>query len=141
VTRISFLTSPDRCTPKAAEDCTTAISTLHEGSAVTCCSNSHRTRLRSRTNIFPSEVKVVYAPVSDETKGVEISPLTSAQSASPRLRKAIIENSDRDPVVGIAELGLNILKGNCKIARCGCDRMRKHKDVLRRLFKQGCRYR
>ena len=36
-------------------------------------------RLRFRTNTFPSEVTVVYAPVSDKADTVEISPPTSTQ--------------------------------------------------------------
>jgi hypothetical protein len=49
---------------------------------------------------------------------------------SPRLRQAIIENSDRDLMLGIAELVLNVLNGNCKISKRGVDRLLKHKAVL-----------
>jgi hypothetical protein len=38
--------------------------------------------------------------------------LQALKSASPRLRKAIVENSDKDLVLGIAELAPNVLNGN-----------------------------
>jgi hypothetical protein len=59
--------------------------------------------------------------------------LQALKFASPQLRKAIVENSDRDLVLGIAELVLSFLNGNCKISKCGVDRLRKHKAILRRL--------
>ena len=56
-----------------------------------------RDDLRIRTDIFPSEFTVIYAPV----------------------------NSDKDLVLGIAEMVPNVLKGNCKISRMGIDCLRK----------------
>jgi hypothetical protein len=94
-------------------------------------------RLRLRTNIFPSEITVVYAPVGDERIRSNYHLLQALKKASPRLRKAILENSDRDVVLGIAELALNVLNGNCKISRSGAERLRKHKTVLRRLVDRG----
>jgi len=38
--------------------------------------------------------------------------LQALKSAWPRLRKAIMENSNKGLVLGIAELALNVLKGN-----------------------------
>jgi len=63
--------------------------------------------------------------------------LQTLKCASPRLRKAIIENWENDLVLGIVELALNVLNGNCKISRCGADRLRKHKIVLRRQDGRG----
>jgi hypothetical protein len=59
------------------------------------------------------------------------------KSVLPRVRKAIIKNSDRDLVLGIAQLALNVLNGNCKIFRSSTERLRKHKTVLRRLVDKG----
>jgi len=63
--------------------------------------------------------------------------ITSYKRSLPRLRKAIIENSDRNLVLGKAELALIVLNGNCKNFRCGADRLRKHKNVQRRLVDKG----
>jgi len=63
--------------------------------------------------------------------------LQALKNAPPRLRKAILENSKRDLVLGIAELALNVLNGNCKISRSGVDRLRKHKTVLRHIVDSG----
>jgi hypothetical protein len=57
--------------------------------------------------------------------------LQAPNSASPRLRKAIIENSEKDLVLGKTELMLIALNGKCKICRFGADRLGKHKSVLR----------
>jgi len=57
--------------------------------------------------------------------------------ASPRLRKAIIENWENDLVLGIVELALNVLNRNSKISRYGADMLRKHKIVLQRLDGRG----
>jgi hypothetical protein len=94
-------------------------------------------RLRFRTLIFPSEVTVVYAPVGYEKNRSNYHLLQALKAASPRLRKAILVNSNRDLVLGIAELAINVLNGNCKISKSGVDRLRKHKTVLRRLFDIG----
>lgn len=63
--------------------------------------------------------------------------LQALNSASPRLRKAFVEYSDKDLVLGIVELTLNVLNGNGKISNSGVDQLRKHKTVLRRLFDKG----
>jgi hypothetical protein len=59
--------------------------------------------------------------------------LHALKVASPRLRKAIVENSDKGLVLGIAELVLNVLNGNCKITDASTKRLRKHKGALRRM--------
>jgi hypothetical protein len=63
--------------------------------------------------------------------------LQALENASPRLRKAILENSNRDLVLGIAEFALNVINGNCKISKSGVDQLRKHKTVRRRLVDSG----
>jgi len=40
-------------------------------------------------------------------------------------------------VLGIAELALNVLNGNCKISKISVDRLRKHNTDLRRLVDSG----
>jgi len=64
-------------------------------------------------------------------------PLHALKSASPRLRKTIIENSDKDLALGIVDLEINVLNGNCKNSKRGVDQLRKHKIVLRRLTNRG----
>jgi hypothetical protein len=59
--------------------------------------------------------------------------LHALKVAPPRLRKAIVENSDKGLFLGIAELVLNVLKGNCKISDASTKRLRKHKGALRRM--------
>jgi len=76
-----------------------------------------------RINIFPSEVTIVQSPVDDETNTVELSPLTSYEDISPRLRKNTIENSDGDLVRRIFELAQNVLNGNCIISSTAADRL------------------
>jgi hypothetical protein len=56
--------------------------------------------------------------------------LQALKSSSPRLRIAIIKNSERDLGLGIAELALSILNGNCKISKRRVARLHKHKAVL-----------
>jgi len=63
--------------------------------------------------------------------------LQATKYALQRLRKAIINSSDRDLVLGIAELALNVQKGNCKISKTGVDQLRKLKIFLRRLVDKG----
>jgi hypothetical protein len=94
-------------------------------------------RLRFINQIFPSEVTVVYAAVRYEKDRSNYHLLQALKNASPRLRKAIFQNWNRDLVLGIAEVSLNVLNGNCKISKCGVDRLRKHKTVLRRLVDIG----
>ena len=93
--------------------------------------------LRFRTHNFPSEVTVVYAPLGYEKDTVELSPFTSAQAGVATTAKTILENSNKDLVLGIAELALTVLNGNCKISKNDVDRLRKHKSVLRRLVDSG----
>jgi hypothetical protein len=59
------------------------------------------------------------------------------KDASPRLRKAILENSDKGVVLSIAELVLNVLNGNWKISDASAKRLRKHKGSLRRTIDRG----
>jgi hypothetical protein len=63
--------------------------------------------------------------------------LQALKSAPPRLRKAIVENSERDLMLGIAELALNILNWNCNFSKSVVERLRKHKTVKRRLLGSG----
>jgi len=75
--------------------------------------------------------------VGDETDRSNYHLLQALKSASHRLRKAIIENSDMDQVLGIAELALKVVNGNCNISRCDADSLRKHKNVLQCLVDKG----
>ena len=55
------------------------------------------------------------------------------KSASPKLRKAVIENSNKELVYSIAECALNVLKGRCNLSECTKRKLRKHRVLLRRL--------
>ena len=50
------------------------------------------------------------------------------KSANPRLRKALLETSNKDVTLGIIEAALNMLNGNLR-----CQTSRLHKAVLRHL--------
>jgi hypothetical protein len=63
--------------------------------------------------------------------------MQALKKASARLPKAIIENSDEGIVLVMAELALNVLNGTSKISRCGAERLRKHKIVIRELVDKG----
>jgi hypothetical protein len=56
--------------------------------------------------------------------------LQALKSSSPRLRIATIKNSERDLGLGIAELALSILNGNCNISKSGVDRLHNNKAFL-----------
>jgi len=55
------------------------------------------------------------------------------KTAQPKLRKAIISNSNRELVHCISECILNILNGNLKLTDCSKRKLRKHKTVLRKV--------
>lgn len=40
-------------------------------------------------------------------------------------------------MLGIAELALSVVNGNCTISKSGVDRLRKNKTLLRRLVDKG----
>jgi hypothetical protein len=87
--------------------------------------------LRFPTAIFPSEITVVYAPLkNNEEDKVKYHILHVLKSANPRLRKTILQTSNKDVILGIMEAALNVLNGNF---RCSTNRLRKHKAVLRHL--------
>lgn len=51
--------------------------------------------------------------------------------AKPRLRKAIISNSDDDLIQTISEIAYNTIKGNCSVDKQTCEKLRKFKKPLR----------
>jgi len=55
------------------------------------------------------------------------------KTAQPKLRKAIISNSNRELVNCISECILNILNCNLKLTDCSKRKLRKHKTVLRKV--------
>ena len=52
------------------------------------------------------------------------------KSAKPRIRKEVLETSNKDVILGIIEAALNVLKG---VLRSQTNRLRKHKSGLRHL--------
>jgi hypothetical protein len=55
------------------------------------------------------------------------------KTATPKLRKVIISNSNSELIKSIAECILNVLYGNVTVTECGKRKLRKHKTVLRTL--------
>jgi hypothetical protein len=52
------------------------------------------------------------------------------KTATPKLRKAIISNTNSDLIKSSAECILNVLYGNVTLTECGKRKLRKHKTVL-----------
>lgn len=53
--------------------------------------------------------------------------------AKPKLRTSILKLADPDLIRGVAEIALNILKGNIKISKSCKTKLAAHKNLLRRL--------
>ena len=63
--------------------------------------------------------------------------LQALKTASPRVRKAILKNADRELILSIVECALNVLNGNCKLSDCNKRKLAKFKTVLRALCKKA----
>jgi len=59
------------------------------------------------------------------------------QSAKPKLRKAILENSDRALVFAICEICDNLLRGNIPLSESHKTKLKRHRDKIRRLAQKG----
>ena len=59
------------------------------------------------------------------------------KAATPKLRKAIVSNCDRELVHSICECGLNELNGNVRLSDCVALKLRKHRTVLRKGGRQA----
>jgi hypothetical protein len=55
------------------------------------------------------------------------------KSAKPKLRKAILQEADKELILAIVECVLNVLNDNCKLRICIKHKLCKHKYLLRRL--------
>ena len=55
------------------------------------------------------------------------------KTATPKLRKAIVANCDRELVNNVCESVLNVLNGNVRLSACVARKLRKHKAVLRKV--------
>ena len=55
------------------------------------------------------------------------------KTATPKLRKAIVSNCDRELVHSICECVLNVLNGNVRLSDCVARKPRKYKVVLRKV--------
>lgn len=53
--------------------------------------------------------------------------------SSPRVQKAILKNGDKDLILSLCDLALNIINGNIEMNSQSLDRLRKHKTLLRDL--------
>ncbi len=73
------------------------------------------------------------APAAKTHKAV----LQVLQSAKPKLRKAILENSDRALVYAICEICDNLLRGNIPISDSHKVKLRRHRDKIRQLAQRG----
>ena len=73
------------------------------------------------------------APVARTHKAV----LQVLQSAKPKLRKAILENSDKALVYTICEICDNLLRGNIPLSESHKAKLRRHRDKIRHLAQRG----
>ena len=55
------------------------------------------------------------------------------KNASPKLRKAIISNCNKDLLNSISECALNVLNGNIRLSNCAKRKLKKYKSSLRSL--------
>jgi len=59
------------------------------------------------------------------------------QKASPKLRKAILKESDKSLIFSVCELCLNLLAGNVPLKPTQKANLKKYQTVLRSLAKRG----
>jgi len=59
------------------------------------------------------------------------------QRAKPSVRKAILKEADRALVYSICELCDNTLSGNVPLTPAQIQKLKKHKNVLKKLAKRG----
>jgi len=57
--------------------------------------------------------------------------LHALKDARPKLRKAIIANSDKELLHSISECALNVLRGSVKLSACKKRKLRKFRHQLR----------
>ena len=57
--------------------------------------------------------------------------LHALKDAHPKLRRAIIANSDQEILQSISECALNVLKGNVKLSNCKKRKLQKFRRQLR----------
>lgn len=57
--------------------------------------------------------------------------LSALIDAKPKLRKAILSNSENDLIQTICEIVYNTIKGNCEIDPKICEHLKKYKKSLR----------
>ena len=55
------------------------------------------------------------------------------KTATPKLRKTIVSNCDRELVNSICECVLNVLNGNFRLSEFVARKLRKHRAVLRKV--------
>jgi len=53
------------------------------------------------------------------------------KDARPKLRRAILANSDKELVNSVGECALNVLQGNVKLSKCKKRKLRKFRRQLR----------
>jgi len=53
------------------------------------------------------------------------------KDAPPKLRRAILANSDKEPVKSVGECALNVLQGNVKLSKYKKRKLRKFRRQLR----------
>ena len=91
--------------------------------------------LRFRTNVFSDKgTAIIYAPAGeDELVRSNFHALHVLKTATPKLRKSIISNCERELVHNICECVLNVLNGNVRLSDCVASKLRKHRAVLRKV--------
>ena len=98
-------------------------------------------RLRLRRCVFLHEYpSIFYGDINDETDKIELSRTTHSKKAQPKFRKAIISKCNRELLNCISECVLNVLNGNLHVPNCGKQKLRKHKEILRKVADKSVSY-
>lgn len=62
------------------------------------------------------------------------------KSATPKLRKAILQNSDDDLICVLAEIILNIMRGHVPVSNQQKQKMKRYKTLFRNIVRQCSRH-
>ena len=58
------------------------------------------------------------------------------QTATPKLRKAILKESDKDLICVLAEIVVNLMEGNIQISSQQKQKLRPYRNLFRKIVKQ-----
>ena len=63
--------------------------------------------------------------------------LVKLKNARPCERKRLLENADDDLILTLCECSYNTLNNNVPLTKCQYKKLRRHKNILRRLVKRA----